>query len=96
MADLAMQLPGWGRARIDRPVVDLTGIKGPYDFTLQWTMPNGGRGDGPRADGAPAAPAEPGTTIFAALDQVGLKLEARKHPMSVIFVDHAERDPTGN
>jgi uncharacterized protein (TIGR03435 family) len=90
MANLAIQLPGWGRARIDRPVIDLTELKGAYDFQLQWTLPAGG------SDDSSGSSVEPGTTIFEALDQVGLKLEPRKHLMSVICIDHAERVVTGN
>jgi uncharacterized protein (TIGR03435 family) len=35
MQELATQMPGWSRARIDLPVVDSTGIQGAYDFKLQ-------------------------------------------------------------
>jgi uncharacterized protein (TIGR03435 family) len=85
MANLAIQLPGWGGARIDRPVIDLTDLKGAYDFQLQWTMPAGG------GDDSSGSAVEPGSTIFEALDQVGLKLEPRKHLMSVICIGHAEQ-----
>ena len=36
MADLALQLPAWSKSKLDRPVVDLTGLKGAYDFTTVW------------------------------------------------------------
>src|SRR5262249_31940492 len=36
MADLALQLPAWSKTKLDRPVVDLTGLKGAYDFTTVW------------------------------------------------------------
>jgi uncharacterized protein (TIGR03435 family) len=64
-------------ARVDRPVVDATGIQGAYDFTLEWTKDDG-------ADGAPS--------IFTALqEQLGLKLEARKEPVEITVIDHAEK-----
>jgi uncharacterized protein (TIGR03435 family) len=39
MADLALQLPTWAKTKLSRPVVDLTGLKGTYDFTLNWREP---------------------------------------------------------
>jgi uncharacterized protein (TIGR03435 family) len=71
---------------IDRPVVDLTDLKGAYDFKLDWI---------PR----PLDPTEvaAGATVFDALDkQLGLKLEERRLPMPVIVIEHIERVPTDN
>jgi uncharacterized protein (TIGR03435 family) len=94
MADLAAALPTRiAPSFIDRPVVDLTGLKGAYDFQLDW-VPRplvGNAADGPSADIAA------GATVFDALDkQLGLKLEERKLPMPVIVIDHIERVPTEN
>jgi len=78
---------------IDRPVVDLTGLKGPYDIKLDW-VPRPLVGNA--ADGA-TAEAAAGSTVFDALDrQLGLKLEERKLPLPVIVIDHVERVPTEN
>jgi uncharacterized protein (TIGR03435 family) len=91
MAEFAKQLPGLGGAGIDLPVVDETGLKGAYDFQFDMGFGGMGRGDGPRpGDGPAAAIPDSGPTIFAALEQIGLKLESRKMPMPVIVVDHAE------
>jgi uncharacterized protein (TIGR03435 family) len=69
-------------------VVDLTGLTGAYDFTLTWTLPFSLSG----ADGGPG-----GLTVFEAVDrQLGLKLSLRKHPMSVLIVDHIDRAPSEN
>lgn len=93
MEELASSMPRWGMAnRIDLPVMDLTGIKGAYDFQLEWSVPAGGE-DASKAD-APVASAPGGSTIFDALAQIGLKLEQRKRPMSVVVIDRVERVPT--
>jgi uncharacterized protein (TIGR03435 family) len=105
MTELAKQLPGWGGIGIDLPVADQTGLQGAYDFQLDVHLPaefaksegrrEGGQ-EGGRGGDAPAAPVvDSGPTIFAALDQIGLKLERGKIPMPVIVIDHAE-PPTEN
>jgi uncharacterized protein (TIGR03435 family) len=86
MAEFARQLPGWGGIGIDLPVVDETGLKGAYDFHLDVSA-SAAKGEGKHPA---AALADSGTTIFAALDKIGLKLEARKAPVQVIVIDHAE------
>ena len=85
-ADLADWLPTRiAPSYIDRPVVDLTGLKGTFDFKLDWVP------------GAPTDDLAAGATVFDALEkQLGLKLEERKQPMPVIFIDHIERVPTEN
>jgi uncharacterized protein (TIGR03435 family) len=71
--------------KLDRPVVDMTGIKGVYDFTLNWAP------DGALADG------HSGASIFTALkEQLGLKLEARKIVFKIVVVDHVDKDPSIN
>ena len=91
MAEMARQLPGWGPARVDLPVVDQTGLKGTFDFTLEISTP----GKTEKRAGEGAAPDLAEITFFDALEQVGLKLEQRKMPLQVIVVDRAER-PAGN
>ncbi len=86
-------------ARVGRPVLDQTGLKGIYDFKLEWT-PEVGEGmmkGGPldKAEGAPA-PDPSGPSIFTALqEQLGLKLEAQNGPAEVIVIDRVEK-PTAN
>lgn len=92
MTDLAAWLPTRiAPSFIDRPVVDLTGLNGTYDIKLDWV---------PRpvvADAADGPDEAAGDTVFDALDkQLGLKLEERKLPLPVIFIDHVERTPTVN
>ncbi len=81
---------------LDRPVVDQTGLKGRYDFTLTWTPDEtqfGGRGGQvpPPADNASAPPG-----LFTAIqEQLGLKLESTKAPTEVFVIDRVEK-PTEN
>jgi len=70
----------------DHPVVDMTNLKGAWDFDVKWT----GRGD------LPAAGAD-GISIFDAVEkQLGLKLELQNIPLPVIVVDKVNRKPTEN
>ena len=89
----------------ERPIVDMTSIKGRYDFDLAFapeTMRGLPRAPGPPPPGAggdrPIGPdaAEPGASVFDAVQQYGLKLEPRKAPMEVLTIDHIEKTPTEN
>jgi uncharacterized protein (TIGR03435 family) len=74
--------------RLDRPVVDTTGLDGVYDLDLKWAADEGGGGQKPAADAA---------SIFTAIqEQLGLKLEAKKLPVEVLVIDHAEKVPVEN
>jgi uncharacterized protein (TIGR03435 family) len=67
--------------RVDRPVVDQTGLKGRYDFELRWAT------DDATATGADAPPG-----LFTAIqEQTGLKLEPVKAPADVLVIDKVER-----
>jgi uncharacterized protein (TIGR03435 family) len=73
-------------------MIDLTGLKDAYDFTLTWTPKN------PRSDirgaevGAQAATAPGGLTVFEGVDKLlGLRIAERKHPLPVIAVGRAEK-----
>jgi uncharacterized protein (TIGR03435 family) len=67
--------------QLDRPVLDLTGIQGVFDIKLDWT---------PESAQPTALETKPSLPV-ALEEQLGLKLEARKSPVEVIVVDHAER-----
>src|SRR5436190_8741651 len=75
---------------VGRTVQDKTGLTGNYDVMLTWTpdqMPQ-------RPPGAPEPPpADPnGPSIFTALqEQLGLKLDSQKGPVSVLVIDRVER-----
>jgi uncharacterized protein (TIGR03435 family) len=69
-------------------VVDRTGLKGGFDFELDWTPEKVALAAGP--DAADAAP-----SIFVALpEQLGLRLESTKVPVSAVIVDRAEKPTT--
>jgi len=77
---------------IDRPVKDLTELPGVYDIDLKW-MPD----DAPPVDAASAGDRQsptaraPATSVFSAVQEIGLKLQAQKLPIEVLVVDHAEK-----
>jgi uncharacterized protein (TIGR03435 family) len=95
---------------VDRPVVDMTELKGSYQIGLDLSMDDirnmarsagmalPAQGPGAESGKSPAdAASEPsGTSIFATIQQLGLKLESRKSPLDMIVIDHAEKTPTEN
>jgi uncharacterized protein (TIGR03435 family) len=97
VATLASYLP----LALGRVVLDRTGLKGRYDFTLEYadqdsaavsSVPTGG---GAASDN-PLPPAPSGPSVFTAVqEQLGLKLEPTKGPVDMIIIDHMER-PTEN
>jgi bla regulator protein BlaR1 len=87
----------WLARLVGRPVGDQTGLKGTYDFELNWVPDSSqGRLSGPE----PGAGSERGLTpadqnspsIFTAIqEQLGLKLEPRKGPVEILVIDHMEQ-----
>jgi uncharacterized protein (TIGR03435 family) len=74
---------------VDDTVVDGTGMKGNYDFTLEYYAGPGGRGV---AEGREAPPDANGPALSTALrEQLGLRLEPRQGPVEVLVVDRIER-----
>jgi uncharacterized protein (TIGR03435 family) len=80
--------------QLGRQILDRTGLKGTYDFTLQYLPEKPvpglqGPGDTPPPDSS-------GTSIFTAIqEQLGLRLESTKGPVDVIVIDHIE-EPSPN
>lgn len=88
-------------ALVDRPVLDLTGLEGLYDVSLDFA-PDTTLGPGmtklsveAAASGAGAETAA-GPSIFTAIQQLGLKLDARKAPVDMLIVESAARAPLEN
>ena len=75
---------------MDRPVLDMTGLKALFDVDLKWA-PDETQFGGRRA----TADNSDAPSIFAALQELGLKLDARKGPVDVLVIDQADR-PSAN
>lgn len=71
--------------RLDRRIIDRTGMAGRFDFHLEYANPTLAGGPAASLD-APTAP-----SIFTALQQIGLKLEPDRGPGEFLVVDRVER-----
>lgn len=108
VTQLFQQLGGTG----GRQVVDMTGIQGNYDASVELSLvdiiamaraagadiPVGAPGGAGGAGNAPVAP-DPGgggTSLTDAVQSMGLKLESRKAVVDQLIVDHIEKTPTEN
>jgi uncharacterized protein (TIGR03435 family) len=95
IADLVRDL---ARA-LGQPVLDKTGFTGEFDIDLNYTdedvmkSPSSAAPDDAGGNRLPAGPNL--SIVFAAMDQLGLKLQPAKGSVEVLLIDHAER-PTPN
>jgi uncharacterized protein (TIGR03435 family) len=76
--------------RMDRPVLDMTGLTGIYDFKLDISGLANFSGP-PPPDDAPV-----GSIFSAVQSDLGLKLEATKRPISIVVIDSVNKVPTEN
>ena len=80
--------------RLDRTVIDRTGIAGKFNFHVEFTpdprmagQPFPGRDSVPEPSHADAGP-----NLFTAVqEQLGLKLQSAKGAVDVLVIDHVER-----
>ena len=86
---------------VDHPVVDMSGVQGKYEATMEISMADlmevarkQGANVPPPAAGDTAS--DPTGSIFTSVQALGLKLEARKAPMVFLVIDKAEKAPTEN
>lgn len=94
MAQFAERLPNVSAAYIHPPLLDLTGIKGAYDFRLYWTPKGVLSSASPKVGDTASTPVDE-VTVFEAVDkQLGLKLEEQKHAVPVVAIDKVERTPS--
>jgi uncharacterized protein (TIGR03435 family) len=95
---------------VDRPVVDMTELKGSYQVALELSTQDlmtaaraagvavpVGRGGGEAARQPADAASDPsGGSIFAAVQQLGLRLDSRKAAIDLIVIDQVQKTPTEN
>jgi uncharacterized protein (TIGR03435 family) len=102
MAQVGEELQRIAAGYIYSSVLDATGIKGSWDFTLSFSSADLTKGSG---DGSGAPPSGTPTTsdpngaltLFDAVSkQLGLKLEKQRRPVQVLVIDHIEEKPTEN
>jgi uncharacterized protein (TIGR03435 family) len=100
-----------------RQVVDMTGLKGNYQVTLEisladimamaraqgFNVPPAAAGSGVPGGGAPGASPAPeasdpggGSTVFASVKKLGLRLEPRRAPVERLIIDNVEKTPAEN
>lgn len=70
---------------LGRSVIDKTGLTGTFDVTLKWTS------DELLESGSATADSQLGSIFTALQEQLGLRLESQKGPVSVLVIDSAER-----
>ena len=79
---------------VGRSVLDRTGLKGSFDFKLEWTpeeMPKG-LGEGAPTGETTSAGDSTGPSIFTAVqEQLGLKLEPERGPVEIFVIDRVEK-----
>jgi uncharacterized protein (TIGR03435 family) len=94
MAAVAQQLS----QQLSRTVLDQTGLKGMYDFTLRFSHDQSppamfkGSGDSSPGTGNAPPPESSVPSIFTAIqEQLGLKLEPTKGPVEILVIGHIEK-----
>jgi len=87
MSSLAIVLQGF---LLDRPVVNQTGLAGSYDLNINFTpiVSNVGGLRVPDQD-----PNSSAASIFTAIQDLGLRLDATKQPVDVLVIEHASHPP---
>jgi uncharacterized protein (TIGR03435 family) len=103
MAQAGEEWPHFANYYLYYPPVDKTGLKGGWDFSLNWSsgdnMPDFNRGGGPpQSQNADKASEPNGALSFydAVNKELGLKLVKVKRPEPVLVIDHIDEQPTPN
>jgi uncharacterized protein (TIGR03435 family) len=89
----------------DRPVVDMTDLKGSYNFAMEFSPEDFrammiraaiAQGSVVSPDASKLVDASSSDTLFNAVEKLGLKLESRKAPIEMLVIDQALKTPTDN
>lgn len=102
MAQFGVLLQSLAPGFIFSPVLDHTGLKDSYDFTLSFSSADhfapgaGGGATGPNGAPAQSDPSGAISLFDAVKSQLGVKLEKEKRPVPVLVIDHIEQQPTPN
>jgi uncharacterized protein (TIGR03435 family) len=102
MEQTAEEFPQFASYYLYYPPVDKTGLKGGWDFTLNWSsgdnMPGFNGGGGPPQSESGTASEPNGALSFydAVSKELGLKLVKVKRPEPVLVIDHIDEQPTPN
>lgn len=77
---------------LDRPVVDMSGVKGRFDLTLEWAPDEGPSMVSADPEANPSAHDTVRPSLFTALqEQLGLNLAPQRQASAVVVIDQAER-----
>jgi len=91
MAQLAQALS----PRVNRVVLDRTGLTGAFVLDLEFTPDQPGPGGALQPGGGPQTAPSDGPSIYTAIqEQLGLKLDSQRGPVDVLVIDHAEQPTT--
>jgi uncharacterized protein (TIGR03435 family) len=74
--------------QLGRPVRDMTGFSGVFDFALRWA-PDTAAAATPETRDRPSL-------LTAVREQLGFRLEAQRTPTDVVVIDHLEKTPSEN
>jgi uncharacterized protein (TIGR03435 family) len=100
MAQFGVLLESLAGGFIFSPVLDDTGLKGSYNFTLSFSSADHfapGGGAPPSDDAQQAADPSGAISLFDAVkNELGVKLEKQKRPVPVLVIDHIVEQPTPN
>jgi len=75
---------------VRRPVVDMTGLTGIYDFDLEYAPEDS------NSIVMPTAVTDVGVSVYASVQRLGLKLKQQRPVLDAVVVDRAERVPVEN
>ena len=101
MAQFGAWLPSIAGGYTQVPAIDMTGLDGGYDFTLDFSPIELVQGPRPEAgNAAPGSAALDPTGALSLLDavrqQLGIRLEETKRPVPVLVIDSINEKPTDN